>query len=249
MRHDEAGPGIVLSPHPDDAVLSAWSALRRDGDVVVVNVFSGIPEAGIVGRVDRMLGATDSAQHMRVRIDEDARALALAGRDRDRVNLGLLDGQYRETATSHTAIRDAIEQAAPAAAWICAPAGLGGHDDHTAVRDVALEMARDASLPLTLYADLPYAIEWGWPAWVTGAPPRPFLVPEARWDRDLDGMSVSRDCLLPRVEALEATEATRKLEALETYRTQFSWLNAGPLDRLRNPEVLGYELHWDVRAP
>jgi LmbE family N-acetylglucosaminyl deacetylase len=246
MRYDDRAPGIVLSPHPDDAVLSAWSVLCRDDEIVVVNVFSGIPEPGFVGRVDRTLGAADSAEHMRLRIEEDARALALAGRDR--INLDLLDGQYREGSASITAIREAIERVAPAAAWIYAPAGLGGHDDHTAVRAVALEMARDASLRVSLYADFPYAIEWGWPAWVTGAPQRPFLVPEARWDRDLDGASVSRDRLVPRVEVLGAGEATRKLEALEAYRTQFSWLNAGPLDRLRNPEVIEYELCWDVRA-
>lgn len=246
MRHDDAAPGVVISPHPDDAVLSAWSALRRDGDVVVVNVFTGIPRSGVVGRFDGSLGATDSAAHMRRRLEEDARALALVGRHR--INLDLLDGQYRDTAAPSPSIRTALERAVPAAAWVLAPAGLGGHDDHTATREVALGVARDASVPISLYADLPYAVEWGWPHWVTGEPPRPFLVPEARWDRILDAASVPRDNLVPRVEAFDAEEVARKLCALEAYRTQFAWLNAGPLDRLRNPAVLGYELHWDVLA-
>src|SRR5262245_14958898 len=246
MRHDETAPGVVLAPHPADAVLSAWSALRRDGDVVVVNVFAGIPAVGVVGRFDRCLGADDSAAHMRVRLEEDARALALAGRDH--VNLDLLDGQYRAGAAPRPAIRAALEHVVPAAAWLLVPAGLGGHDDHLATREVALDVARDISVPISLYADLPYAIEWGWPHWVTGERPRPFLVPEARWDRVLDAVSVPRAHLVPRVEALGVDEAARKLRALEAYRTQFGWLNAGPLDRLRNPAVLGFELRWDVRA-
>ena len=128
------------------------------------------------------------------------------------------------------------------------PTGLGGRGDHTVVRDVALDLAADAAIPISLFADLPYVIEWGWPHWVTGEPARPFLVPEARWDRDFDDLPVSRDRLEPRVEALGDAEATRKLQALETYRTQFTWLNAGPIDRLRNPQVLGFELRWEVRG-
>lgn len=237
----------MLSPHPDDAVLSAWSALRRRGEVVVVNVFTAVPGDGVEGRVDRLLGASDSPALMRLRLDEDRRALAQAGRDR--VNLDFLDEQYRDGPTPVGRMRDAVDSTVPTAAWLCAPAGLGGHADHVLVRELALEIGRAGSVPVSLYADLPYAVEWGWPHWVTGRPPRPFLVPEARWERDLNAVSVPRDRLVPRVHAFGPSEAANKLRALETYRTQFTWLNAGPLDRLRNPEVLGYELHWDVLAP
>ena len=37
---------VVLSPHLDDAVLSCWHVLGREGDVRVVNVFTGSPEDG-----------------------------------------------------------------------------------------------------------------------------------------------------------------------------------------------------------
>src|SRR5262245_40938761 len=245
MRHDGAAPGVVLSPHPDDAVLSAWSALRRADDVVVLNVFTGIPDDGVVGWADRSLGATDSAAHMRLRLDEDAAALPLAGCDG--VTLGFLDEQYRDDDASCDELRAAIGAAVRAAAWLCVPAGLGARGDHAVVRDVGLELAQEAAIPVSLFADWPYAIEWGWPHWVTGREHRPFLFPEARWDRDLDALPVPRARLDPRVESLADAEMARKLEALETYRTQFTWLNAGPIDRLRNPEVLGFELCWDVR--
>jgi hypothetical protein len=54
--------------------------------------------------------------------------------------------------------------------------------------------------------------------------------------------------LSARVCALGSVETALKLRALEAYRTQFAVLNAGPLDRLRNPEICGFELHWDVRS-
>lgn len=85
---------VILSPHLDDAVLSCWHVLTQPGEVAVINVFAGVP-ANADGRAwwDRYTGATDSAQRVRDRVEEDRRALALAGRGA--VNLELLDDQYR----------------------------------------------------------------------------------------------------------------------------------------------------------
>ena len=67
----------MLSPHLDDAVLSAWSVLTEARDVVVVNVFAGVPEARPVPRWDRLAGADDCRSHMKARLAEDRAALAL----------------------------------------------------------------------------------------------------------------------------------------------------------------------------
>ncbi|MEZ5141368.1 MAG: hypothetical protein R2726_02445 [Acidimicrobiales bacterium] len=97
-----------------------------------------------------------------------------------------------------------------------------------------------------LYADQPYAAWAGWPHWVTGRPPRPHLVPEARWEPDLASLDVPRAALVVRPIALDEAEMAAKLAALRRYGTQFAALDAGPLGRLRNPEILGFEVHWDV---
>ena len=85
---------VILSPHFDDAVLSCWHVLASAGEVLVVNVFAGEPPARTLGWWDRLAGATDSAAAVRMRIEEDRQALALAGRTA--VNLPFLDSQYRQ---------------------------------------------------------------------------------------------------------------------------------------------------------
>lgn len=238
------GPGLLLAPHPDDAVLSAWSTLRAPGDVTVVDVCARPPAEGVLGEFDPVFGVTDSAALVRERLSEDRAALARAGREP--VHLDLLDAQYRDAELSIATVRAAIEEAVPAASWICAPAGIGAHPDHIVVRESALAIARDSSIPVTLYADLPYAVQWGWPSWVTNAAPRPHLVPDARWRHDLRDASIDYDELVPEVHPLTPTESTAKLDALQLYRTQFAALNAGPLDRLRHPEIIRFEVHWRV---
>ena len=68
---------------------------------------------------------------------------------------------------------EAIDVAVPAASLVYAPAGIGGHEDHVIVRDIALDLGRRSGMPVRLYAELPYAIRYGWPAWVTGAASEP----------------------------------------------------------------------------
>ena len=105
-------PTIILSPHPDDAVLSLWRVLDGDGEVVVLNVFGGSP-AGHHGDAwwDRLTGAADSVARMAERHAEDRAALALAGREP--ANLGLLDGQYRDVEPPLEPLVERIAQAAP----------------------------------------------------------------------------------------------------------------------------------------
>jgi hypothetical protein len=97
-----------------------------------------------------------------------------------------------------------------------------------------------------LYAELPYAVWAGWPSWVTGLPDRPYLVPEARWRADLTGAPVPFEQWRPEVVALSTSERAAKVEAVEAYETQFAALNAGPLDRMRHPEIIGFEVSWSI---
>ena len=172
MRLDGDAPVLLLSPHLDDAVLSCWSVLTGSREVVVVNVFSGIPEPGLLTPVDRLAGATDSATRMRERLAEDAEALALAGGEP--IDLGFLDSQYRPVAGEPGAaeIVAALDGPVERASALFAPAGLSGNPDHLVVRELALGLAA-GGYPTELYAEFPAAIRYGWPHWVTGDDPIP----------------------------------------------------------------------------
>lgn len=217
----------VLSPHLDDAVLSTWSALPAR----VVNVCTGLPPAGSVTTWDRVCGATDSRAHMEERLEEDAAALATLGVEP--AGLGFLDSQYRTDPLDPAELTAAIRAAVDGASLLWVPAGIGAHADHLQVRDAAMQLG----VPLRLYAELPYAVKFGWPAWVTDDEPDPALVPDAGWNLP-DGVGD------PTVHALTASEVQSKLQTLRLYRTQFSALSRGKLGHLADSRVAPYEVSW-----
>ncbi|MDX6696982.1 MAG: hypothetical protein QOE65_379 [Solirubrobacteraceae bacterium] len=229
----------ILSPHPDDAVLSLWHALTGPGEVTVVNVFGGSPEGHDGdGWWDRLTGAEDSVARMAERHAEDRAALARAGREP--TNLGFLDGQYRRQPPGVAEIAARIEAAAPPGARLLAPAALDAHRDHRLVRDAAVSLR--AGREVALYADVPHCLTYGWPAWVTGAEPDPLLRPEMYWEH------VTRDCGIPlsrctpAVHRLDGPALDAKAEAVRSYRTQVPALEA--VWGAMGPDVLGHEVVW-----
>lgn len=246
MEHAADAPILVLSPHLDDAVLSAWSVITDVRDVAVVNVFAGVPEPGPAPRWDLLAGARDSSVHMQDRLDEDRAALALAGRSA--VYLPFLDRHYRTGDPGTAELASAIGAALPAASMVHAPAGIGGHVDHLLVRDVAIDLSHRLRLPLSLYAELPYAVRFGWPSWVSGAPADPRVVVDEDWEVYLSSVPLARSALSARVDRLDDVQMSAKLAAMKRYRTQFPLLNHGPIRLLEHPLVLSFEVAWTVEA-
>ena len=236
LRHDASAPPLLLSPHLDDAVIDCWSVVTDPGALNLVNVFAGIPPAGRTTHWDRIVGAADSAQLMRARIEEDRAALGQVGRGP--VNLGFLEHQQREHERPPTlaAIDGELTDSVPAASRVYAPAALGTpHPDHVRVREYALACAA-AGIPVELYADLPYAVVYGWPHWVTGEPRDPHLDVDAYWGEHPPGE--------PRVVTLDEHQAAAKLAAMRAYETQFPSLDRGPIGLLSNPRVHRFEVYW-----
>jgi hypothetical protein len=226
----------LLSPHLDDAVLSCWHVLSGPDEVDVVNVFAGIPNGRPAEAVwDRLTGARDSAQRMRDRLEEDRGALARAGRAA--VSLPLLDAQYRGDDPSPPVL-DALAGRLARGTVVYAPAALSTHVDHRLVRDAGLALRR-RGFEVRLYADLPHALAFGWPAWVTGACPDPHVDPEAWWRSRLAPAGIELAELEPEPQALDDDVFERKLEALREYATQLPVLR-----RLAPLEELRHELVW-----
>ena len=102
-----AGP-VILSPHPDDAVLSLWHLLTAPESASVLTVFNGPPDGDPApGWWDRLTRAEDACERAAVRAAEDREALALAGVEP--VKLGFVDGQYRDGEQDIDPLTEAIE--------------------------------------------------------------------------------------------------------------------------------------------
>jgi LmbE family N-acetylglucosaminyl deacetylase len=228
----------LVSPHFDDAVLSCWHLVAAEGELRILNVFTGEPEdPGTHGWWDRMTGATDSRERVRERAAEDRDALSSCGRSA--ASLGFLDDQYRTEAQPLEPIVERLRSELDTASRLVAPAALGDHADHVLARDACAALIEEGH-PLTLYADLPGATEYGWPHWVTGSEPEPYLQVDAHWDRALARF----EALHPEVHELDGPELERKVDTIRRYRTQTAALRS--YARLDQPEILRYEVTWDV---
>jgi LmbE family N-acetylglucosaminyl deacetylase len=237
----------ILSPHLDDAVLSCWHLLEGPGDVLVINVFAGVPGTPPGSAWwDQLTGATDSAQRVRERVQEDREALAVA--KREPVNLGFLDAQYRDVGQPVAPVVAQLEGQLSPGFHVYAPAAFSGHSDHALVRAAALEL-RQSGFAVSLYADLPHATVHGWPAWVTGrraAVTRDIAA--AAWDRTLAETGLSPAAMPPKVHELDSHSHARKLDALQAYVTQFQALAEFAGRPLTDRETLGYEVVWTLPA-
>jgi LmbE family N-acetylglucosaminyl deacetylase len=235
-----ARQAVILSPHLDDAVFSCWHVIDSPRDVSVVNVFTGVPPPGTpLPRWDRITGANDPAQRVRERLEEDRAALAQVGRQA--TNLPLVEAQYRNEKPRLDEVLPAVADRLAGDEEVFAPAGIGGHSAHLLVREAAFSLAREG-VAVSFYADIPYATEFGWPAWVRGVAREPALDVDAHWSEALD--PILEAGWQPSVLELHETRARQKIEAMKTYRTQFAALEGGPQRRLTHPELVRYEVSW-----
>jgi LmbE family N-acetylglucosaminyl deacetylase len=244
MRSDASAPIVVLSPHLDDAVVSAWHVLTGGGEVLVVNFFAAVPpDDSAPTMADRLAGFTSSAELVKTRHEEDRNALALVGCQA--ITLDFIEDQYRAQPVSVDELGEGFLARVPAAASVIAPVAIGGHPDHRLIRDVGLRLASEGHA-VELYGDIPYIVRYGWPSWVTGVDPGPHLVVEAYWDEFLAEVTERGHRLTAHAHDLGEGGAAAKLEAMMRYATQFQQLNSGIVDRLRNPLIRRYEVSWKV---
>jgi LmbE family N-acetylglucosaminyl deacetylase len=176
-----AAPLLLVSPHLDDAILSCEALVGRDEPLDVLTVFTGFPDPPQRSWWDAECGFASSSESVATRRREDE--AAFAGTPHRRTYLDLLELQYapRRTQDDRRAVKEAI------AGWlrenpagtVALPAGAGfrptwrtrlrrvapspaQHTDHVFVRDLALDVIRDADSACLLYEELPYV--WGGPA-------------------------------------------------------------------------------------
>lgn len=173
---------LAVSPHLDDAILSAGATIaawvEAGGQVVVCTAFAGVPPgppSPVAAAFHADCGLGDDA--ISVRRHEDREVLALLGARP--LHLNFLDAVYRRaggrwlcghrramfdpalpdepslTADLATVLAKVIRSVRPEVVWTCA--GYGQHVDHRLTRR-ATTRACAGGTRLWLWEDLPYAL-------------------------------------------------------------------------------------------
>lgn len=213
---------VVISPHLDDAVLSAWSAVSDPGaEVTVVTAFAGLPAAGRpTGDWEVACGVPDPRGLAVLRRAEDAAALATCGAGW--VHLDYVDAPHRPPGPVHRSLVADLAERCRDADEVWVPAAIGGHPDHLAAARAGLEAA--AGRRVVLYADQPYTAWWYPPPSPAGPEDGDDRRAAPRWLSALVGASPHVPAEPPRERRLDSPARARKRAALSCYITQLRGL-------------------------
>ncbi|MEV6963907.1 PIG-L family deacetylase [Hamadaea sp. NPDC051192] len=235
---------ILVSPHLDDAAFSAASRAMTSG-TQVVTVYAGDPPPHIgLTDYDRFTRAESSAARHAERLAEDEAGMALLGCDV--VRLDELDQQYRGGPPDHDRLVERLRGYCDGVGEIWAPAALGSAVDHASVRDAAIAAAtHDADV--YLYADIPRAVTFGWPTWVTGRPEPQYVDVEWWLERELEACGLDPSRLTRHAVALTDAQRDRKQRAVACYRTQLPALCLSTDGPNRWDAFLDFEVAWRYR--
>jgi LmbE family N-acetylglucosaminyl deacetylase len=227
---------VVVSPHFDDAVLSAAAVLhRRRARALVVTVCGGPPERrAAVSDWDRVCGFPDGAVAAELRGTEDLRALSFVGARS--LHLEFVDDPYR-AAFPVAEVAAALRQFAARDVRLWVPMGLGRHPDHEGVREASLAAGR-ASCRLLFYADLPHALDRR----ADGPPTLEAL--EGKYGPIIRHVAASVPLGRRWRSLLDREEMHSKLKMLDAYRSQLEPLRRG-WPHLTSPTgLLSAEFVW-----
>ncbi|MGH3835983.1 MAG: PIG-L deacetylase family protein [Pseudonocardiaceae bacterium] len=199
---------LAISPHLDDAVLSAGATLAdylaAGAEVHVSTLFAGAPReplSPVAHRFHANCGLPPDGTGVAQRIDEDRAAMNELGGAHPH-HLEFLDAVFRRTVDGgwlcrhhramfdeqridprlHAALTDEVRRLlsnlAPELVLTCA--AIGGHVDHLLTRAAVRTVATEADLPMLLWEDLPYGV--GRPA-PLGEPYQPRQASTESWAR------------------------------------------------------------------
>jgi hypothetical protein len=234
---------VAVSPHLDDAALSASVALSGCA-ATIVTVFTALPAPDRrVTWWDGLTGATSSVERQRERLEEDAAAMRLLSARP--VHLDEAEALYRDGDPDLGRAVERLTEMFAEAGEVWLPSAIGGHRDHTFARNAGLRAAAAAGhAQVTLYADFPYVIAYGWPSWVSGRPAGAYL-DAAFWLADqISSAGLDAGSLTPAVTRLSPGQQAKKAEIIAAYRSQAEALRLAPPDLAADPAKLEFELAW-----
>lgn len=154
---------LLVSPHFDDAVLSAGQLIAGRPNVDVLTIFGGIPGEELITPYDTKCGFENSTSAMMCRIQEDFDATNHL--KANQLYSSFIDNQYRDDKTNIDNLRDSITNylydhlRLSTYDFIVGPLGLE-HIDHILVSDTLYAINKKANLniPTYLWEDLPLRV-------------------------------------------------------------------------------------------
>jgi hypothetical protein len=219
-----------------------------DPDALVVTVFAGLPAKDqACGSWDLITRASSARARVLERIAEDEAATSWLGCRTERWDE--LDDQHRSAPLDQRRLGERLVPLLEQATEVWLPAGIGSHVDHCGLRDAGLRAVSSlANRPRTvrLYADVPYAIKYGWPDWIDRAGRREFVDPSPWLESEMSRCGLDSRGLAAEVYELTLAMRDRKLQAISEYRTQLAALRMDQLMAVRPDSVLRYEVSWRV---
>ena len=150
---------LLVSPHFDDAVLSAGQHMADRPDCEVVTVFAGMPltPERVKTPYDQKCGFKNAQDAVAERQRENNAALALL--QATAIDLPFLDSQYHTEVAGVTVeqVTEALQEIVDNNdyEYIMAPLGLG-HPDHMMANEAVLRLKTE--LPIYLWEDLPLRV-------------------------------------------------------------------------------------------
>jgi hypothetical protein len=237
---------VAVSPHLDDAALSASVPLGQGG-ATVVTIFTALPRPDQpITWWDRLTGATSSLERQRERLAEDEEAMRLLSARG--VHLDEPEALYRDGDPDLGRAIERLTELLKAADEVWLPSAIGGHRDHAFAREAGLRAAAETGhAEVMLYADFPYVIAYGWPTWVSGLPGGGYL-DAGFWLADqLASGGLDSAELVPVVTKLSQEQRAAKAAIIAAYRTQAPALRLTSEDLAADPSKLDFELAWRMR--
>lgn len=198
---------LLISPHFDDAVLSAGQLMADRPDADVVTIFAGLPIApdGVKTPYDIKCGFENAREAHGTRTRENDEALALL--NARPLNLNFPDSQYKND-VNFDRIVESLQSLIDGHAYefIIGPLGLG-HPDHITTTNAITRL--HTNVPVYLWEDLPLRVV------------EPELVPERLTNLGI----LSIDKLWQT--GTTGDKMAKKIRAMSCYRSQ---VNTGILD-------------------
>jgi LmbE family N-acetylglucosaminyl deacetylase len=234
---------VGVSPHLDDAALSATAALSGGG-ATIVTVFTALPAPDRpTSWWDRLTGATSSLERQRERLAEDAEAMRLLSARA--LHLDEAEALYRDGDPHLDRAVDRLTELLAGACQVWLPSAIGGHRDHTFARDAGLRAAAAAGHgEVMLYADFPYVIAYGWPSWVSGGSADAYLDASFWLTDQIASSGLDVQSLTPVVTRLSPEQRAMKRAVIAAYRSQAAALGLSACDLDADPAKLDFELAW-----